>query len=87
MSVTPPCGAGRADGNPPTRFGAGPPVGCGAGPLARQRDEPLAFLRRRDLFGDLADDERFVREDRWALDALHRHGGAATPDSLNHGIT
>src|SRR5215211_1417993 len=26
----------------------------------RQRDEPLAFIQNRDLFGDLVDDERFV---------------------------
>lgn len=35
---------------------------------ARQHTDPLAFLRQRDLFGDLVDDERFVTATpgRWA---------------------
>jgi mannitol 2-dehydrogenase len=52
---------------------------------ARQRAEPLAFLHQRDLFGDLAGNERFVREYRWALDSLYRDGAAATLEALNAG--
>src|SRR3954453_2849693 len=44
----------------------------------RQRDDPLAFIAQRDLFGDLVDDERFVTAYRAALDALHTDGAAAT---------
>ena len=44
----------------------------------RQRDEPLAFLEDRDLFGDLVDDERFTTAYRQALDSLHQHGARAT---------
>ena len=29
-------------------------------PARRDRDDPLAFLADRDLFGDLVDDERFT---------------------------
>lgn len=45
---------------------------------ARQGDDPLAFIRDRDLFGDLADDERFAAAYTAALDALHRKGARAT---------
>ena len=44
----------------------------------RQRDEPLAFLQDRDLFGDLVDDERFTTAYSAALDSLHQHGARAT---------
>ncbi len=44
----------------------------------RQRDEPLAFLEHRELFGDLADDERFTEAYRSALESLHRDGARAT---------
>ena len=44
----------------------------------RQRDEPLAFIRNRDLFGDLVDDERFVSAYRSALASLHEKGARAT---------
>jgi len=44
----------------------------------RQRDDPLAFIAQRDLFGDLIDDARFVAAYRAALDALHADGAAAT---------
>ena len=37
---------------------------------AQQQDDPLAFLRDRDLFGDLADDERFTAAYTAALDSL-----------------
>ncbi len=44
----------------------------------RQREEPLAFLEDRDLFGDLIDDERFTTAYRQALDSLHQHGARAS---------
>ncbi len=45
---------------------------------ARQKEDPLAFIRDRDLFGDLADDERFTAAYTAALDALHTQGARAT---------
>jgi mannitol 2-dehydrogenase len=45
---------------------------------SRQGEDRLAFLRNRDLFGDLADDERFTSEYVSALDALHSHGARST---------
>jgi mannitol 2-dehydrogenase len=54
-------------------------------PLARrQREEPLAFLANRELFGDLVDDARFVAAYREALDSLHERGARATLESLAH---
>jgi mannitol 2-dehydrogenase len=49
---------------------------------ARQQDAPEAFLQQRDLFGDLADDARFVAEYRWALDSLTRDGARTTLRAL-----
>ena len=48
----------------------------------RQRDDPGAFIANRDLFGDLADDERFVTAYRSALTSLHQRGARATLASL-----
>ena len=45
---------------------------------AQQREDPLAFLRDRDLFGDLAEDARFTTEYLAALESLHAHGAHAT---------
>lgn len=45
---------------------------------ARQDEDPLAFLRDRDLFGDLADDERFAATYTAALERLHGIGARAT---------
>lgn len=45
---------------------------------ARPQDDPLAFLRDRDLFGDLADSPRFAAAYVSALDALHQRGARAT---------
>ena len=45
---------------------------------ARQREDRLAFLRDRDLFGDLADDDRFTTAYTAALDTLHSKGARAT---------
>jgi mannitol 2-dehydrogenase len=49
---------------------------------ARQRTTPTAFLRQQDLFGDLADDERFVRDYVWALESLIHRGAQATLAAL-----
>src|SRR5215467_8122574 len=48
----------------------------------RQRDDPCAFIANRDLFGDLAEDDRFVTAYRSALTSLHRRGTRATLESL-----
>jgi len=48
----------------------------------RQRDDPDAFIANRDLFGDLADDKRFVTAYRSALTSLHERGARATLESL-----
>jgi len=49
---------------------------------ARHRQDPLAFLRDRSLFGDLVDEPRFVEPYLWALDSLHRVGARATLQAL-----
>ncbi|GAA1632206.1 mannitol dehydrogenase family protein [Georgenia ruanii] len=49
---------------------------------SRQREDPLAFLRDRELFGDLVDDERFTGPYRAALALLHERGARATLESL-----
>jgi mannitol 2-dehydrogenase len=48
----------------------------------RQRDDPDAFIANRDVFGDLADDKRFVTAYRSALSSLHQRGALATLQSL-----
>ena len=51
--------------------------------LARcQGADPSAFIANRDLFGDLADHERFVTAYRSALASLQKHGARATLESL-----
>ena len=47
-----------------------------------QQQDPLAFVRNRDLFGDLVDSEVFVAAYREALDSLHQRGAYATVASL-----
>jgi mannitol 2-dehydrogenase len=48
-------------------------------PIARrQREDPLAFICNRQLFGDLVDDERFVSTYRRHLASLHEHGARTT---------
>jgi mannitol 2-dehydrogenase len=52
-------------------------------PIAKsQKDNPLAFIENRSLFGDLADEPRFVEAYRWALDSLHADGARATLKEL-----
>jgi mannitol 2-dehydrogenase len=48
----------------------------------RQRVDPDAFIGNRELFGDLAKDERFATEYRRALASLHERGARATLESL-----
>ena len=48
----------------------------------RQREDPTAFIANRDLFGDLANDERFATAYRSALASLHQRGARATLESL-----
>ena len=48
----------------------------------RQREDPDAFIANRDLFGDLADDERFAEAYRSALRSLHERGARATLEAL-----
>ena len=44
----------------------------------RQHQDPLAFLRDRELFGDLVDEPRFTTPYVAALNSLHRVGARAT---------
>jgi mannitol 2-dehydrogenase len=48
----------------------------------REREEPLAFLADRALFGDLVDDERFTAPYLAALASLHARGARATLEAL-----
>jgi mannitol 2-dehydrogenase len=50
--------------------------------VRRQREDPLAFIGDRTLFGDLAESERFVADYRSALASLHQRGARATLESL-----
>jgi mannitol 2-dehydrogenase len=47
-----------------------------------QRADPDAFIANRDVFGTLAEDERFVTAYRSALASLCQHGARATLESL-----
>ena len=49
--------------------------------LARD-DDPLAFIRNRELFGDLGDDERFASAYRSALESLREHEARSTLERL-----
>ena len=48
----------------------------------RQREDPVAFLRDRELFGDLVDEQRFVLPYLDTLASLHEHGSRATLERL-----
>ena len=52
----------------------------------RQREDPDAFISNRELFGDLADDGRFVAAYRAALRSLHERGARATLESILEGV-
>ncbi len=49
---------------------------------AKQREEPLAFVANRELFGDLVDEPGFTAPYLAALDSLHRNGSRATLQAL-----
>jgi mannitol 2-dehydrogenase len=49
---------------------------------ARQRQEPLAFISNRQIFGDLIDNERFVAAYTRVLEDLHGGGAKAALASL-----
>jgi mannitol 2-dehydrogenase len=49
---------------------------------ARQRQEPLAFIADREVFGDLVDNEQFVAAYTQALKILHNRGSRATLETL-----
>lgn len=48
----------------------------------QQGEDPLAFLRDRQLFGDLIDNERFTEAYLSALNSLRTHGARATIERL-----
>ena len=48
------------------------------GIAAHNRDNPTAFIENRELFGDLADEPRFVAAYREALASLHSAGALET---------
>jgi mannitol 2-dehydrogenase len=48
----------------------------------RQREDPDAFIANRDVFGNLADDNRFAAAYTSALASLHQRGARATLESL-----
>ena len=52
---------------------------------ARQRDEPLAFVEDRQLFGDLARNDTFTRAYARSLASLHEHGARKTLERLRDG--
>jgi mannitol 2-dehydrogenase len=47
-----------------------------------QRDDPLAFVANRELFGDLVDEPGFTEPYRATLESLHTRGARATLESL-----
>jgi mannitol 2-dehydrogenase len=49
----------------------------------RQRSEPDAFIQIRSVFGDLADDDRFMNAYLTALGSLHENGSRATVEQIN----
>ena len=53
---------------------------------ARQGDDSLAFVRDRDLFGDLADADRFARAYTRALTGLRSEGAVATTRAVLSGL-
>lgn len=52
-------------------------------PIAKsQRENPLAFVQNKQLFGSLAEDERFTKPYLAALNSLHKNGAHATVSAL-----
>jgi mannitol 2-dehydrogenase len=48
----------------------------------KQGSDPLAFVRNREMFGDLVDEEGFTSPYLAALDSLHRKGARGTLQDL-----
>jgi mannitol 2-dehydrogenase len=48
----------------------------------RQRQDPLAFIANREVFGDLIDDKRFATLYRASLTSLHARGTRITLQNL-----
>ncbi|QSE80332.1 mannitol dehydrogenase family protein [Rhodococcus koreensis] len=56
-------------------------------PIARsQHENPTAFIENRSVFGDLADNPRFVTAYLWALDSLHGVGARKTLEALREKV-
>jgi mannitol 2-dehydrogenase len=53
---------------------------------SRQRDEPLAFVSDREIFGDLVDNPTFVENYRETLDSLYAVGSRATLEQLVNSV-
>lgn len=52
-------------------------------PIAKsQLENPTAFIENADVFGDLAQQPRFVEAYLWALNSLHSEGARATLEKL-----
>ncbi len=49
---------------------------------AQQKDDPLAFLRQEQFFGDLVNDERFTKPYLWTLNLLNTVGAHGTLKAL-----
>jgi mannitol 2-dehydrogenase len=49
---------------------------------AQQRDDPLAFVKNRELFGDLAAEPAFTEPYLNTLNSLHSKGARATLEAL-----
>jgi mannitol 2-dehydrogenase len=49
---------------------------------AQQVEDPLAFVKNRELFGDLATERAFTEPYLNALDSLHSRGARATLEAL-----
>jgi mannitol 2-dehydrogenase len=49
---------------------------------AQQREDPLAFVKNRELFGDLASEPSFTEPYLNALNLLHTKGARATLEAL-----
>jgi mannitol 2-dehydrogenase len=49
---------------------------------AQQREDPLAFVKNRELFGDLASERAFTEPYLNTLESLHTRGARATLEAL-----
>lgn len=63
---------------------AGRPVALAA---ARQGADPLAFLRQREVIGDLVDSSQFTRACVSALESPHTVGGCGDDGGVGGGVT